>query len=172
LFNELVDLSKIFSLDESLGLLLNEALCFGLARVQLIQHVPESWLWIDLGIKRQGLGLWLPRDKIGETPGDESFAVWLRDAKGKEVAENLALQLSGCRVPVAGVVVLVASNVDLGHLGFNSDGGVSLDVFVDTNGTVVETIVEIVRGHVRLETDTMDWASSILQVLDQVVQTI
>lgn len=55
----------------------------GLVAVQFVKHAPVSWLGVDVVIKWKAFGLWLPRDKIGEAPGDEGLAVRLGEAKGK-----------------------------------------------------------------------------------------
>jgi len=68
--------------------------------------------------------------------------------------------------------VFVAYNIQLGDLSFDSDVLVSSHVGFNTFSTIVEAIIKEIGGHVRLETNTMDWTSSILEVFDEIVQTI
>lgn len=78
------------------------------------------------------------------------------------------MSLPGVRVPAAGGTV----NINLSHLSLDSDILVSFDVLTDASTIIFELIVKIVVVDVRLESNTMNGTSSVLEILDKVEQSI
>lgn len=91
----------------------------------------------------------------------------------QEPTEVLTLKHLGCIVPIAGIVLFIAGNVNLSDLGLNTDLGVSPNVIADTLTSSTDAIgVKVVSRDMRLETNSMNRASSSLQIFDQVEQGI
>lgn len=140
--------------------------------VGLIEHGPVGRLLVEPLIKWQTVHVLVPSNLVGETPGDEGLAIWLREANLKELTIVLGLQLFGRVVPIAGMVPVIAGDVNLSDLGLDADLGVSLHVLADALTTVLQAIVQKVGRDVGLEADSVYWTSPVLQTLDQIVKGI
>lgn len=112
--------------------------------------------------------LFQPSVLVGEAPGLEALAVCISEASVQDLVVDRGLQLLGSVVPAsAAAVSLSALDVDLGKVDLDAELVVSLQVLID----VVRLLAEV-NVLVQLEADTVDWASSLLQVLDHIIDGI
>lgn len=142
--------------------------------MNLVEHVTVRRLRVHVHVEWEGLSLGAqPGVLVGEAPGDEAGAVWLGEADVEKISVVLRLKLLGRIVPAATIVVVVACDIDLGDLNIDADLRVSLHVSADARSTLVEAVgVVVVGGDVGLEADSVDRASPLFHIRDQIVHTV
>lgn len=137
--------------------------------VELVKHRPVGLLFLDVYIEWKRLPSLVVVHQIREAPRYESLACRLVQANVEDLPEVVRLQGPCSLVPLAGVVAGVAPDVDLGDVYVDAKVVVAFHVFVDA---VPEVEVVVVRGNMRLHTNTMDRTTTLFQIFNQVIHKV